>query len=195
MSKETNVKPQQMKRGQKSKLKKIKEKYKDQDEEERQLRMEILQSSGPCKESKKDKKNKDSNKTPMRKPGVRQPKPPQIKKEAEDGGEEEEIEVQAEVDMIDALTGIPTVEDELLFAVPVIAPYNTLSNYKFKVKLTPGTGKKGKAAKTAVAIFLKDRTITQREKDLLKAVKDDQLARNFPGKVKLSAPRLQTLKK
>lgn len=34
---------QQMKRGQRSKLKKIKEKYKDQDDEERQLRMEILQ--------------------------------------------------------------------------------------------------------------------------------------------------------
>lgn len=34
---------QQSKRGQKSKLKKIKEKYKDQDEEERKLRMEILQ--------------------------------------------------------------------------------------------------------------------------------------------------------
>ncbi|KAJ8967648.1 hypothetical protein NQ314_002709 [Rhamnusium bicolor] len=38
-------------------------------------------------------------------------------------------------------------------------------------------------------------TITQREKDLLKAVKDDQLARNLPGKVKLSAPKLQTLRK
>lgn len=32
--------------------------------------------------------------------------------------------------MIDALTGIPQVDDELLFAVPVIAPYNTLLNYK-----------------------------------------------------------------
>lgn len=37
------VKSGQFKRGQKSKLKKMKEKYKDQDEEERQLRMEILQ--------------------------------------------------------------------------------------------------------------------------------------------------------
>lgn len=66
---------------------------------------------------------------------------------------------------------------------------------RFKVKLTPGTGRRGKAAKTAVSMFLKDRTITQREKDLMKAVKDEQLARNLPGKVKLSAPKLQTLKK
>lgn len=121
--------------------------------------------------------------------------------------------MQADVDVIDALTGQPLAEDELLFAVPVIAPYNTLTNYKcvfvlfylssiltvsfsrFKVKLTPGTGKKGKAAKMAVSIFSRDRATTQREKDLLKAVKDDQLARNFPGKVKLSAPKLQTFKK
>lgn len=67
--------------------------------------------------------------------------------------------------------------------------------FRFKVKLTPGTGKRGKASKTAVAMFMKDRTITQRERDLLKAVKDDQLARNFPGKVKLSAPKLQSMKK
>lgn len=128
------------------------------------------------------------------------------------GGEEEEPTVQAELDMINSLTGTPFADDELLFAVPVVAPYNTLTNYKyafscivmiflfiskyrFKVKLTPGTGRKGKAARTAVSIFLKDRSITQREKDLLKAVKDDQLVRNLPGKVKLSAPKLQTLRK
>lgn len=35
-----------------------------------------------------------------------------------------------EVDMLDQLTGKPFSEDELLFAVPVVAPYNTLQNYK-----------------------------------------------------------------
>lgn len=63
------------------------------------------------------------------------------------------------------------------------------------MKLTPGTGKRGKAAKTAVSMFLKDKTATQREKDLLRAIKDEQLARNLPGKVKLSAPKLQAYKK
>lgn len=51
-------------------------------------------------------------------------------KEPNEEGDEDEPVVQADVDMIDALTGIPIPEDELLFAVPVIAPYNTLSNYK-----------------------------------------------------------------
>lgn len=44
--KDENVKEQQrLKRGQKSKLKKIKEKYKDQDEEEKKIRMEFIQVS------------------------------------------------------------------------------------------------------------------------------------------------------
>ena len=30
------------------------------------------------------------------------------------------------------IVGIPVLEDELLFAVPVCAPYSTLINYKYK---------------------------------------------------------------
>ncbi|CAH1163719.1 unnamed protein product [Phaedon cochleariae] len=182
------------KRGQKSKLKKIKEKYKDQDDEERKMRMEILQSSGTSKDTKKSKKHKDD--ADKRKPAPRPARAP-APREAGAGGEDgdDEPTVQADVDVIDALTGVPAAEDELLFAVPVVAPYNALSSYKFKVKLTPGTARRGKAAKTVVAIFLKDRSITPREKDLLKAVKDEQLARNIPGKVKLSAPKLQVNRK
>lgn len=55
---------------------------------------------------------------------------PKDKEQNEDGADEDEPTVQADVDMLDALTGIPFAEDELLFAIPVIAPYNTLSNYK-----------------------------------------------------------------
>jgi hypothetical protein len=66
---------------------------------------------------------------------------------------------------------------------------------RFKVKLTPGTGKRGKAAKTAINVFLRERTTTAREKDLIRSVKDENLARNLPGKVKLSAPQLQKLRK
>ena len=47
--------------------------------------------------------------------------------------QQEEKMPASEVDMLDSLTGIPHAEDELLFAVPVVAPYNTMTNYKFKV--------------------------------------------------------------
>ncbi|KAB0803533.1 hypothetical protein PPYR_00503 [Photinus pyralis] len=189
-----NVKFAPIKRGQKSKLKKIKEKYKDQDDEERKLRMEILQSAGSGKDTKKGKKSKEA--IPIKNTKIpRVPKVTAPKSENVEEGDEEESGAQVEIDMINTLTGQPFVEDELLFAVPIIAPYNALNNYKFKVKLTPGTGRRGKAARTAVNMFLKDRAASQREKDLLKAVKDEQLARNLPGKVKLSAPRLQVYKK
>lgn len=68
-------------------------------------------------------------------------------------------------------------------------------NFRFKVKLTPGSGKRGKAAKTALEIFVRDKTCSQHEKDLLRAVKDETLARNIPGKVKLSAPQMHKVKK
>lgn len=44
-------------------------------------------------------------------------------------------------------------------------------------------------------MFLKDKACSNREKDLLKAVKDEVLARNIPGKVKISAPQLLKIKK
>lgn len=66
---------------------------------------------------------------------------------------------------------------------------------RYKVKLTPGTGKRGKGARTALNMFLRDRQATTHEKDLLKAVKDQDLARNIPGSVKVSAPQLQKLRK
>lgn len=207
---DSNKKQQQSqpKRGQKGKMKKMKEKYKDQDDEERALCMQVLQSAGVPKDSgKKNKKGKGASSGS----NVRTNPPPQtkgpkkinrpvegVKSDAnkEDGDEEDEAAepvVSAEVDMLDSLTGIPLPEDEILFAVPVVAPYNALQNYKFKVKLTPGTGKRGKGARTSLTMFLRE--ANGHEKDLLKAVKDQDLARNIPGSVKVSAPQLQKMRK
>jgi len=58
VEKSSQQQPTVMKRGQKAKLKKMKEKYADQDEEERRLRMDILASSGGQKEDKKKKGKK-----------------------------------------------------------------------------------------------------------------------------------------
>merc|ERR1711872_56603 len=117
---------------------------------------------------------------------------------AEVGDDEEgrsvAVAVNDETDMLDGLTGKPVAEDELLFAVPVCAPYTTLINYKYKVKLTPGTGKRGKACKTALAMFTMDKSTTPREKDLLKSVKDQDLARNLPGKVNFLPPTFRKSK-
>lgn len=58
-----------------------------------------------------------------------------------------------ETKMLNSLTWLPLDEDILLFALAVVAPYQTMQNFKYKVKLTPGTGKRGKAAKSAIALF------------------------------------------
>ena len=67
---------------------------------------------------------------------------------------------------------------------------------RFKVKLTPSpSGKKGKAAKTAVQVFSSDKAATQRERDLVKSVKLEDVTRNFPGKVKATFPQAARPKK
>lgn len=96
--------------------------------------------------------------------------------------------------LLASLTGCPVAEDGLLFAVPVCAPYAAIQNYKHKVKVTPGTGRRGKAAKTALSVFLLDKNTSPRERDLLRVTKDQDISRNIPGKVKLSAPHLQKRK-
>ncbi|XP_068618878.1 ribosome quality control complex subunit NEMF homolog [Battus philenor] len=190
-----------LKRGQKSKLKKIKEKYKDQDEEDRALMLELLQSSKAPKDSKKAQKKAaakaSKSKTGPRAQKIPQPAPIILEAESEEEPEPEleQAGADTEAELLNQLTGCPHPEDELLFAVPVVAPYSALINYKYKVKLTPGTSKRGKAAKTAVQVFLRDKASTLREKDLLKAIKEENIARNFPGKVKLSAPQLHKHKK
>uniref|UniRef100_A0A8C4E3L2 Ribosome quality control complex subunit NEMF n=1 Tax=Dicentrarchus labrax TaxID=13489 RepID=A0A8C4E3L2_DICLA len=103
--------------------------------------------------------------------------------------------LQPTQNLLTSLTGQPHPEDVLLFAVPVCAPYTALSNYKHKVKLTPGAQKKGKAARTAVFSFMKAKEASTREKDLFRSVKDTDLSRNIPGKVKVSAPNLLAAKK
>uniref|UniRef100_H3B9L2 Ribosome quality control complex subunit NEMF n=1 Tax=Latimeria chalumnae TaxID=7897 RepID=H3B9L2_LATCH len=214
---------QLLKRGQKNKLKKIKEKYKDQDEEDRELMMQLLGSAGSSKEekgkkSKKGKLKEESSKktqklkvgqqanTGAKKPGQK----PLIDKgtleiqemsneqnyEQDQEEQEQEQQVNEESEnLLDSLTGQPHPDDVLLFSIPVCAPYTTMTNYKYKVKLTPGTQKKGKAAKTALHSFMFSKEATTREKDLFRSVKDTDLSRNLPGKVKVSAPNLLAVKK
>uniref|UniRef100_A0A667YLW8 Ribosome quality control complex subunit NEMF n=1 Tax=Myripristis murdjan TaxID=586833 RepID=A0A667YLW8_9TELE len=189
-----------------NKLKKIKEKYKDQDEEDRELMMKLL---GVKKIKTKIKPSAHSPaviiaqifyeykiyagvifgcKSPLRR------QTSLLHRCQDKSCYESQTSDEAE-NLLTSLTGQPHADDVLLFAVPVCAPYTALSNYKHKVKLTPGTQKKGKAARTAVLSFMKAKEASVREKDLFRSVKDTDLSRNMPGKVKVSAPNLLAAKK
>ncbi|CAG9565719.1 unnamed protein product [Danaus chrysippus] len=152
------------------------------------------------KETKKAQKQVSKSKQKQAVKKIPQPAPVLLEAESDEepppeNEPEAEPAADADAELLCQLTGAPLDEDELLFAVPVVAPYSSLLQYKFKVKLTPGSNKRGKAAKTAVQVFLRDKNTSPREKDLLKAVKEENIARNFPGKVKLSAPQLHKHKK
>ena len=56
---------------------------------------------------------------------------------------------------VDWFTGAPTESDAIDFAVCIVAPYQALQSFRYKVKLTPGTQKKGKAGKQALDILCK----------------------------------------
>lgn len=129
----------QLKRGQKSKLKKIKEKYKDQDDEEKMMRMDILKSAGKKKEAEpEDDADGDDETQGMSKEEkaklLEEKRLAFEKKQAENAAleldDDDGVPDPAENEMLNTLTGCPMEEDELLFALPVVAPYNALHNYK-----------------------------------------------------------------
>lgn len=149
-----------LKRGQRSKLKKIKEKYKDQDEEEKLMRMGILKSAGiGNKDASIGIQDENEDSEPASKQNqIRKPEnAPQklltkdvkgtehatevdagVQEEEEEEGQAEEEEEEAPVgdgndlEMLNSLTGLPHELDELLFALPVVAPYNALQQYKYE---------------------------------------------------------------
>ena len=89
------------------------------------------------------------------------------------------------------LTGKPEREDLILYAVPVCAPYQSLSKFTYRVKLTPGNLKRGKASKQCIAVFLKDeaksKTGNNLSRDLIKKVADNEWVQAICGDVKISA--------
>lgn len=65
----------------------------------------------------------------------------------------QEADAAAKLAELTSLTGQPKDIDELLYAIPVCAPYDTLQKYKYKVKIEPGGQKKGKASKLAADLL------------------------------------------
>ncbi|XAR49725.1 hypothetical protein NMG60_11033007 [Bertholletia excelsa] len=227
-------------RGQRSKLKKIKEKYADQDEEERSIRMALLASAGRVQKNDKDlqdeKRTAGKGITPAtgsedasricykcKKAGhlsrdcqehpdesIHGHSNGQLEDNSRSGFsnakemekiamEEDDIheigeEEKGKLNDVDYLTGNPLPDDILLYAVPVCGPYNALQSYKYRVKITPGTAKKGKAAKMAMNLFGHMPEATNREKELMKACTDPELVAAIIGNVKITAAGLAQLK-
>jgi NFACT protein C-terminal domain/NFACT protein RNA binding domain len=119
---------------------------------------------------------------------------------AEEGIPEGDLDDDAVDDTLDLkkLTGKPLPEDLLLYAVPVLAPYQTVSQYRYRVKLTPGSMKRGKAAKQCLEMLTKgDKSpgASEQFKGLIKKVIDNDWVQTIISDVKISAQGASKLNK
>ncbi|KAK9837244.1 hypothetical protein WJX81_001363 [Elliptochloris bilobata] len=207
-------------RGKRSKVKKAREKYGDQDEEDRELLLDFLGSAGGSKSKQERKEARKARKRADGDAGADAGRQPTAEELAAAGArlvvgpaqesQDEAAEVAAllasenvtlvqederdRLGPLDALTGAPLPDDVLLFSLPVCAPYSALQSYKLKVKLTPGTQKKGKGGRQAMELLKRSPDLTLREKELLAAVPEAEVVAAMVGNVKLSMPGLTKLK-
>lgn len=119
---------------------------------------------------------------------------------AEDGIVENDEDEEDRGDVDDTaelrkLTGKPTAQDSILWAIPVCAPYSVLSKYTYRVKLTPGSVKRGKASKQSVDMFLRGEAGlktqldegTKRDLALIKVVNDSEWIQTMIGDVRIAS--------
>lgn len=147
------------KRGQRTKQKKIAAKYKDQDEEDRAMYEQLIGAAKGREKAEAEARAKAERQAELK---AREERRIQAqKKHKQKMAEQEEIrrmmlaegvevldddEEQAATPL-DALVGTPFVGDEILEAIPVCAPWAAMAKCKYKIKLQPGSTKKGKAIK------------------------------------------------
>lgn len=125
-------------RAQKGKLKKMKEKYKDQTEEEQKLRIQILQKENAINVAPVVEENHKLFAEISKIVREVMAKSAEERKQRLDNAEDDEpaededvvTYVGSDEELLNTLTGKPLEADELLFVIPVIAPYPSMQNYK-----------------------------------------------------------------
>ncbi|KAK9331609.1 hypothetical protein V1520DRAFT_337236 [Lipomyces starkeyi] len=162
--------PSSLPRGKRSKLKKISTKYADQDDEDRALRMKILGSTkseqrqlleqdrlarrAAREQELLDQKRKEEEaalQNRVRRKEATETQRVPVRADVLLANDAEEIE---EIVPYDRLVARPSREDNLLAAVPICAPWPALHKVKYKVKLLPGVGKRGKTLRKCQQYFV-----------------------------------------
>lgn len=154
-------------RGKRAKAKKQAAKYAAQDEEDRELAMRLLGSKSgqqaaeaAAQEKRQKEEQAQADKQRRRDQHLRAQAAGKAAEEArlralenaEDDDEGDEA-LKTNLQNLDAFTGRPLPNDELLSAIPVCAPWSALSTYKYKAKMQPGSTKRGKAVKEVLSIW------------------------------------------
>jgi len=105
----------------------------------------------------------------------------------------EEEDPTANLNVLDRLVASIVSSDELLHAVPVVGPYSAVSYYPHRMKIIPGSTKRGKAAKLCTQVLANMSNDTT-QKSLIKSIPVEELSECLVPEVKLVAPGIQKLK-
>lgn len=183
-------KPKQLPRGKRSKAKKAKEKYALQDEEERALAMELLgsapkpgaKSAAAIAAEKAAQLELERQTKERRRLQHLNRKPKASATEADD--EEDHAQSTALLTHLAAdlakLTPNPSSTDTIIDVIPITVPWSTAMKYKHKIKLQPGTQKKGKAVKEIL-----ERMSREGEKKANVDIKNQDPEKFWPREVEL----------
>ncbi|KAI0552460.1 fibronectin-binding protein A N-terminus-domain-containing protein [Xylaria curta] len=207
-SNQPKKKEQQPKRGQRGKAKKIAAKYKDQDEEDREAIEALIGSSAAKQRAEAEAKAKAEREAALE--AARERRRAQKQRQQRETAEHEEVrkvmldegiemldpDEVANLSPLDSLVGTPLPGDEILEVVALCAPYAALGKCKYKVKLQPGTQKKGKAVKEILETWkvasnkkgVVDENSTDKERmwprevELIRALKPEDVVNTIPLK-------------
>ncbi|KAJ5628690.1 hypothetical protein N7490_010918 [Penicillium lividum] len=207
-------------RGKRAKEKRAAAKYAHQDDDERELALRLL-GAGKGKTAKtaqaaeaKAQRERESEAHIQRRraqheraAAAEQKRQAQFTEGGDDYNEETAAAEAADLSWIPALVGTPTPDDEILAAIPVCAPWGALGKHKYKIKLQPGSVKKGKAVKEIIGRWVSETTtgkvkkdhaedvgiprvdaerLRSREGELIKGWKDTEVINTMPvGKVRI----------
>ncbi|KAK6458873.1 uncharacterized protein RJT20DRAFT_137961 [Scheffersomyces xylosifermentans] len=200
-------------RGKKAKMKKIAAKYADQDDEERRLRMSALGTLQQIDQIQKQKEEErvlaaEREKSKYQESAAVQRRKKEQKRELQrylEDENEDESSISNYLDILDSLVAKPQPGDGIVAIVPVFAPWSSLQKLKYKVKIQPGSGKKGKCINDSINYFTNRKSDSSstdtdldwpQERELIKVAKPNDLVGVFTvSKVKLVLPGGQDGKK
>ncbi|KAI9345810.1 G-protein alpha subunit-domain-containing protein [Zopfochytrium polystomum] len=203
-------------RGKRGKLKKMKDKYADQDDEDREVMLEVLGSAKGAQRAAEEAENAARKEAEAA--AAKRRKEEAAKRAAvaiatrgaakikaagerrrvgaqeagggdgEDDGDDEEAKDGFDFRMLGNLTAQPHPEDVLLAAIPVCAPWTCMGKYKYKAKMTPGSLKKGKAAKAVMTVFenAAKAESAAKEKELIETIPSADPVNAMLGKVNIT---------
>ncbi|KAI5300675.1 hypothetical protein KEM56_002275 [Ascosphaera pollenicola] len=187
-------------RGKRGKNKKIAEKYKWQDEEDKALALRLLgsasvseQASSPAGKSKsaqvKTKEQREAeSEARLARRRAQHEKAAQAERERlqrlRNGVQDMNESVEtADMSMLPCLVGSPKVEDEVVGAIPICAPWTALATFKYKTKIQPGPLKRGKAVKEMIGRWVFDAEMAAKiaNKSTKKNTEDNEAQQETPS--------------